>query len=72
MRSHPQIVSDMVDRNLWAVGAAKWDQCVGAKRVMDLFGGLLLISSLSFTLVTGFILTYADIVMPGLANLSAT
>ena len=36
---------------------------------MDLFGGLLIISSLSCTLVTGFISTYAVIVMPGLANL---
>ena len=42
---------------------------MGAKRVMDLFSGLLLISSLSCTLVTGFIFTYAVIVMPGLANL---
>ena len=37
--------------------------------MVDLFGGLLLISSLSCTLVTGFIFTYAIIVMPGLANL---
>lgn len=37
--------------------------------MMDLFSGLLLISSLSCTLVTGFIFTYAVIVMPGLANL---
>ena len=37
--------------------------------MMDLFGGMLLISSLSCTLVTGFIFTYAVIVMPGLANL---
>ena len=36
---------------------------------MDLFGGLLLISSLSCTLVTGLIFTYAVVVMPGLANL---
>ena len=37
--------------------------------MMDLFSGLLIISSLSCTLVTGFIFTYAVIVMPGLGNL---
>ncbi len=37
--------------------------------MMNLFSGLLFISSLSRTLLTGFIFTYAVIVMPGLANL---
>ena len=36
--------------------------------MMDLSSGLLIISSLSCTLVTGFIFTYAVIVMPGLGN----
>ena len=36
---------------------------------MDLVGGLLLISSLSCTLVTGVIFIYAVIIMNGLANL---
>jgi uncharacterized membrane protein len=36
---------------------------------MDLFAGLLLISSLLCALVTGFVFTYAVIVMPGLAKL---
>ena len=36
---------------------------------MNLFIGLLIISTLLCALVTGFILTYAVVVMPGLAKL---